>query len=89
MARRPKEDKEWTLRNHRRVCLIRKSSTSSLTPEEEAELKALDEELVRRLEPMDKKLLEGLRPLLEAVDRLKREAEEKSRSAPSDPESVN
>jgi hypothetical protein len=63
-------EEQWAVKNKRRVALIRKEV---LTPEEEAELEELQLEADRRVEPMDKRLLAGLQPLLEAVEKLRQE----------------
>ena len=56
------DHEQWGVLNRRRLTLIDKKCFSlPLSPEEEAELEALQNELDRRLEPLDKKLLDQLR----------------------------
>lgn len=54
----------------RRLALIRKSASAPLTPEEEEELRQLQEALDRRLEQADDQLLDGLDRLRQAADQL-------------------
>ncbi len=52
---------QWAEQNRRRLDLIRKSCTTSLSAQEQEELQGLQEALDQRLEPMDDRLLETLR----------------------------
>ena len=56
--------------NQRRVALIRKSTTTGLSAEEEAELELLQADLDQRLESMDDQLLANLDRMQQAVDAL-------------------
>ena len=60
----------WEDQNRRRQALIRKSSATGLTAEEQAELQELQATLDQRLEPLDERLLEGLRHLQQATANL-------------------
>ena len=48
---------QWQQYNQRRVALIHKSATSSLSREEASELEALQAALDQRLAPMDEQML--------------------------------
>ncbi len=50
----------WKMQNGRRLELIHKCCTSNLTAKEDAELQELQNELDRRLEPVDDRLLDQL-----------------------------
>ena len=52
---------QWGAQNGRRLDLIRKSCTSSLSSDEQLELQELQAALDHRLEPLDDRLLESLR----------------------------
>jgi hypothetical protein len=64
------EEDNWQPRNQRRLSLIRKGLTRSLTDEEQSELQQLQDELDKRLESHDNRLLEQLQQMKEAVERL-------------------
>jgi hypothetical protein len=55
------EADQWASKNHRRLDLIRKSTTTSLSSQEQAELQALQTMMDQRLEPLDDRLLDALR----------------------------
>ncbi len=62
-------DDEWAAQNRRRLDLIYKSYTSSLSCQEQAELQELQAALDQRLEPLDDRLLDTLREWQNAARR--------------------
>jgi hypothetical protein len=60
----------WAAQNQRRLDLIRKSCTSSLSSQEQVELQGLQTALDQRLEPFDDALLDSLRHWQSATERL-------------------
>jgi hypothetical protein len=63
-------DGEWAVQNQRRLDLIHKSYTSSLSCQEQAELQGLQAALDQRLEPLDDRLLDTLRQWQSAARQL-------------------
>ena len=63
-------DAAWAAQNQRRLHLIRKSYTSSLSSQEQAELQGLQTALDQRLEPLDDCLLDTLRQWQSSAARL-------------------
>jgi hypothetical protein len=61
---------QWAAQNRRRLDLIRQSSTTVLSSQEQAELQELQMELDQRLEPIDDRLLHGLEQWQNATERM-------------------
>ncbi len=63
---------QWAAHNKRRLDLIRKSSTTHLSSQEQVELQDLQAALDQRLEPFDDGLLESLRNWQSAAEQFPR-----------------
>jgi hypothetical protein len=66
------QDEPWGRRNQRRLELIRKSTRSPLSPEEQAHLDQLQGWLDERFQPFDAGLLKQLDEMKEAIASLSR-----------------
>jgi hypothetical protein len=72
--RRIGEEEKWGALNRRRIELIRKSRSSTLSAEEAKELEQLQAAVDRRLEPMDRQLLAAAEQFRHLVEGLPDEA---------------